>query len=43
MRTSADAYRSCCGAPWTQGDAGGAEIATDGLGMHAELAADSGA
>ena len=27
----------------TQGDVGGAEIATDGLGMHTELAADGGA
>ena len=34
---------SCRARSGTQGDAGGAEIATDGLGMHAELAADSGA
>ena len=42
---SADAVAPCsCRAGFgTQGDAGGAEIATDGLGMHAELAADSGA
>ena len=33
----------CRAGSGTQGDAGGAEIATDGLGMHAELAADSGA
>ena len=42
---SADAMApcSCRARSGTQGDAGGAEIATDGLGMHAELAADSGA
>ena len=34
---------SCRTGSGTQGDAGGAEIAADGLGMHAELAADSGA
>ena len=34
---------SCGAGPGTQGDAGGAEIATDGLGMHAKLAADGGA
>ena len=42
---SADAVApcSCRTGSGTQGDAGGAEIAADGLGMHAELAADSGA
>ena len=41
---SADAVAPClCRAgSGTQGNAGGAEIATDGLGMHAELAADGG-
>ena len=34
---------SCRAGSGTQGNAGGAEIATDGLGMHAELAADGGA
>jgi len=34
---------SCRAGSGTQSDAGGAEIATDGLGMHAELAADGGA
>lgn len=34
---------SCPAGSGTQGDAGGAEIAADGLGMHAEVAADSGA
>lgn len=34
---------SCGAEPGTQGDAGGAEIAADGFGMHAELAADGGA
>lgn len=34
---------SCGATPGTQGNAGGVEIATYGLGMHAELAADSGA
>lgn len=34
---------SCCAGSGTQGDAGGAEIATDGLGMHTEVAADGGA
>jgi hypothetical protein avisC_07996 len=34
---------SCGAGPGTQGDAGGVEVAADGLGMHAELAADSGA
>ena len=42
---SADALApcSCRTGSGTQGDAGGVEIAADGLGMHAELAADSGA
>ena len=42
---SADAVApcSCRAGSGTQGDAGGAEIATDGLGMDIELAADSGA
>ena len=42
---SADAVApcSCRTGSGTQGDAGGAEIATDGLGMHAEVAADGGA
>lgn len=42
---SADAVAPClCRAgSGTQGNAGGAEIATDGLGMHAEVVADSGA
>lgn len=41
---SADAVApcSCRAGSGAQGDAGGAEIATDGLGMHAELAADGG-
>ena len=41
----ADAVAPClCRAgSGTQGDAGGAEVAADGLGMHAEVAADSGA
>ena len=34
---------SCRAGSGTQGDAGGVKIAADGLGMHAELAADSGA
>ena len=34
---------SCRTGSGAQGDAGGAEIATDGLGMHAELVADGGA
>lgn len=34
---------SCRAGSGTQGDAGGAEMTADGLGMHAELAADSGA
>ena len=34
---------SCRARSGTQGDAGGVEIAADGLGMHAELAADGGA
>lgn len=33
----------CRAGSGAQGDVGGAEIAADGLGMHAELAADSGA
>ena len=42
---SADAVApcSCRAGSGAQGDAGGAEIATDGLGMHAELVADGGA
>ena len=42
---SADAVApcSCRAGSGAQGDAGGAEIATDGLGMDAELAADGGA
>ena len=42
---SADAVApcSCHARSGTQGDAGSAEVAADGLGMHAELAADSGA
>lgn len=42
---SADAVApcSCRAGSGAQGDAGGAEIATDGLGMHAEVAADGGA
>ena len=42
---SADAMApcSCRARSGTQGDAGGAEMTADGLGMHAELAADSGA
>lgn len=34
---------SCRARSGTQGDAGGAEMAADGLGMHAELVADGGA
>ena len=34
---------SCRAGSGAQGDAGGAEIATDGLGTHTELTADSGA
>ena len=34
---------SCCAAPGTQGDAGGVEVAADGLGMHAEVTTDGGA
>ena len=33
----------CRAGSGAQGDVGGAEIATDGFGMHAELAADGGA
>lgn len=33
----------CRAGSGAQGDVGGAEIATDGLGMHTELAADGGA
>lgn len=42
---SADAVApcSCHARSGTQGDAGSAEIAADGLGMHTELAADGGA
>lgn len=43
MRTSADVCHSCITAPGTQGNASGVEIATDGLGVDAELAADGGA
>lgn len=35
--------RSCSTGSGTQGNAGGVEVAADGLGMHAELAADGGA
>lgn len=34
---------SCSTGSGTQGNAGGVEVAADGLGMHAELAADGGA
>jgi len=42
---SADAMApcSCRAGPGAQDDAGGVEVTADGLGMHAELAADSGA
>ena len=35
--------RSCSTGSGTQGNVGGVEVAADGLGMHAELAADGGA